>query len=496
MAIDFTMPKLGLTMEEGTILEWLVPDGSEVVDGAPVLVIQTDKVETEVNVIGSGRLVQVAAIGDTLACGDVVGRLLADGETASGSDAGPAPSSAAPAPVTAPAPSPASLNGQHPADPAGDTRRFVSPNARRVAAELGVDIAAVRGTGPGGRVVSEDVEEFATRSPEPAPVPAATAPTTAVAPSSSGPTGSSRPFGGGSTVAATFAARSLADLLGIAEVAADPRDGRVSRDDVARHVRQLLAQRSAAPATPSSAAAEPSQTPTHVEPMRGIRGTIARRMHQSLQEMAQLTLTTDADVDAVLADRARRKKRAAKQAKKHEGTGKEVAPVPGITDYVIAAAARALRDHPHVNAQITPDGVAYLPGIHVGLAVALPGGLVVPVVRNADELSLADLTAETTRLATAARAGKLALDDLEGGTFSVTALGMFGVDAFTPVINPPNVAILGVGRIREELVPTSSGPATVHRATLSLTWDHRAFDGVPAAEFAQAVVANLADLDD
>lgn len=487
MPTDFTMPKLGLTMEEGTILEWLVADGSEVADGAPVLVIQTDKVETEVNVIGSGRLHHVAAVGDTLSCGELVGRLLSADE-AVGDVA-----DATPAAVAALASSPSvdsRLNGDRPARPAGDEGRlFVSPNARRVAAELGVDVTAVHGTGPGGRVVSEDVEEFAAHSPAPAPAPAADAARSA-APSPARATAS------GPTALATFAARSLADLLGvdIADVAADPRDGRVSRDDVARHVRGLLSAGRSEPGRAEAGVAASTQEPTHVEPMRGMRGTIARRMHQSLQEMAQLTLTTEADLDGVMADRSRRKKRALKQAKKHDRTGNDAPAVPGITDYVIAAAAKALRDHPHVNAQITPDGVAHLPGIHVGLAVALPGGLVVPVVRDADQRSLADLAAETTRLATAARAGKLGLDDLEGGTFSVTALGMFGVDAFTPVINPPNVAILGVGRIREVLAPSSSGVVTVHRATLSLTWDHRAFDGVPAAEFAQAVVANLSEL--
>ena len=250
-----------------------------------------------------------------------------------------------------------------------------------------------------------------------------------------------------------------------------PATGSVTRDGVARHVRGLLA-RPAAGAAPAA-----GQTPTEVVPMRGMRGTIAKRMHQSLQEMAQLTLTMDADLDGVVADRQRRK-----------AAGGEV---PGFTDYVIAAVAAALRDHPHVNAQVTPEGVAYLPAIHVGLAVALPGGLVVPVVRDADRRTLDDIAVETTRLATAARDGRLTLEELEGGTFSVSALGMFGVDAFTPVINPPNVAILGVGRVRQELALVPTGLTTVHRATLSLTWDHRAFDGAPAAEFTRSVVGAL-----
>ena len=468
MPTEFRMPKLGLTMEEGTIVEWLVPDGGAVTDGSPVLVIETDKVETEVNVIGSGRLQHVAGVGDTLACGEVVGLLLVGDEagTSTAPTADVTSTAAMPhePPATATASPSAAAAGVNGA--AGDGgRRLVSPNARRVAAALGVDVGRVTGTGPGGRVVAEDVEAFAATSPA-----APEAPEQTVV-ASARPGEPSRPTGDDGTLA-TFAARSLADLLGvdIRAVATDARDGRATRDDVARHVRGLLASKTA----PAPAAA---QVPTTVVPLRGMRGTIAKRMHQSLQEMAQLTLTMDAELDAVVADRERR--RAGGVA-------------PGFTDYVIAAAARALRDHPHVNAQITPDGVAHLPGIHVGVAVAVPGGLVVPVVRDADRRPLADLAGETSRLAAAARDGGLTLADLEGGTFSVTALGMYGVDAFTPVINPPNVAILGVGRLRQELALVASGLTTVHRATLSLTWDHRAFDGVPAAEFTRSVVGALA----
>jgi pyruvate dehydrogenase E2 component (dihydrolipoamide acetyltransferase) len=134
-----------------------------------------------------------------------------------------------------------------------------------------------------------------------------------------------------------------------------------------------------------------------------------------------------------------------------------------------------------------------LPEVHVGLAVALDEGLVVPVVRNADELDLQTLSTTTSRLAAAARNGTLDLTDMEGGTFSVTALGMFGVDSFTPVINPPNTAILGVGRLREDLVLVDGELTSTTRITLSLTWDHRAFDGAPAATFAKTIVDLLAN---
>jgi len=200
-------------------------------------------------------------------------------------------------------------------------------------------------------------------------------------------------------------------------------------------------------------------------------------MSASLREMAQLTLTMDADMDAVVADRA---------ARGLDG------PAPSYTDYVIAAAARALRAHPDLNAQVTPDGIAILPDVHVGMAVAVDGGLLVPVVRHADTLALGAIATTTSRLATAARAGTLGLDDLDGGTFSVTALGMFGVDTFTPVINPPNAAILGVGRLRDDVTVSDGQIVVVKRLTLSLTWDHRVVDGAPAAQFCKAIVEALA----
>jgi pyruvate dehydrogenase E2 component (dihydrolipoamide acetyltransferase) len=294
------------------------------------------------------------------------------------------------------------------------------------------------------------------------------------------------PIGSGGGAPATAAGRNLADLLGIdvAVVAPDPIEHRVTRESVALHVRQLLA--AAAPTPAATTQAPPAvvppaatQEPTSTVRLSGMRGTIARRMHDSLTQMAQLTLFMDADLDAVVADRERRKA--------------DGAP-PSYTDYVIAAAARALGDHPLVNSQITADGVALLPTAHVGMAVALDNGLIVPVIHDTVGLDLDQLSAESTRLATAARVGSLDLADLEGGTFSVSTLGGFGVDGFTPVINPPNTAILGVGRLRDDLKLTAKGRAkATKRLTLSLTWDHRAFDGAPAAAFCRSIVELLTD---
>jgi pyruvate dehydrogenase E2 component (dihydrolipoamide acetyltransferase) len=371
--------------------------------------------------------------------------------------------------------------------PRREGRLFASPNARRVAKELGIDIETVIGSGPEGRITSEDVEEAHKNPNAPRAVSGSapsSAPAIAVAPilSSSG------------NVLATAAARQLAELLGVdlAQVPYDATDGRVTKDGVAAFVRARLTTTQTASKETSSAEksttvlAPASQTPTSIKKISGMRGTIAKRMQSSLQDMAQLTLHMDADLDAIVEDRESRK------SSSHGDNSSNS--LPGFTDYVIAAAARALKLHPIVNSQVTAEGIALLPEIHVSMAVALPEGLIVPVIKNTTSLDLSTLAAETKRLSGAAREGKLGLGELEGGTFSVSTLGMFGVDGFTPVINPPNTAILGVGRLRDDVVVSKKGKvSTVKRMTLSLTWDHRVFDGAPAAEFCKSIVDLLAD---
>lgn len=461
MATEFIMPKLGLTMEEGTILEWLVAHGDQIQPGTPVLRIETDKVESDVESSTAGRIHLSGEIGQSYPCGAVIGYVLAEGE------APPQSTSSSSNPVRAhddKIQAPAATSQQRelartdqPVDQNG--RRFISPNAYRIAATLGVDLTTVTGSGPNGRIVSEDVEEAATRQP----IPVENIASSATAQTS-----------------ATAAARQLADLLGIdlRQVPHAPGQSRIERDDVAAYVRQRLARLSeSGVATTTSSSA----TGSGVKKMSAMRNTIAKRMHASLQEMAQLTLHMDADFDEVIDHR---------DGQRHN----EV--TPGLTDYVLAAAGRALSQHRYVNSHIVDGGLAEIPDIHIGLAVAVPGGLVVPVIRHCDRKSLFDIARDSKRLATSAREGRMQLEDLEGGTFSVTALGMYGVDGFTPVINPPNAAILGVGRLRDDVVVKKKGKvSTVKRLTLSLTWDHRVFDGAPAAEFCRTVVELLQDPD-
>lgn len=208
-----------------------------------------------------------------------------------------------------------------------------------------------------------------------------------------------------------------------------------------------------------------------------MRGTIARRMHASLQEMAQLTHGYEVRMDAVVSLRDRLKE---------EWTDSDL-PVPSINDFLLKAAALALREHPLLNATVREDGIHLLDEIHLGFAVAVPGGLMVPVIEDAVALPLPEVARRSRSLAQAAREGRISPAQLEGATFTVTSLGGYGVDFFTPVINPGNVAILGVGRLRDGVEWVDDRPLRTRVLTLSLTFDHRAVDGAPAAEYLRTV---------
>jgi pyruvate dehydrogenase E2 component (dihydrolipoamide acetyltransferase) len=266
-------------------------------------------------------------------------------------------------------------------------------------------------------------------------------------------------------VPAAPAARRLAREHGIdlSDVAGTGRGGRITREDVQR---AIDAREAPVPAVESI-------------PIRGMRKTIAQRMHQSLQDMAQVTLVTEADVTDLVARR---------EALKAELT-------VSFTDLILRAAALSLKEHPHINATATGDEIQLHPAIHIGVAVALDDGLQVPVVRDVDQKTLAEIARTTAALAEKARAGKLASEDVAGGTFTVTNLGTYDVDAFTPIINPPQVAILGVGRIVEK--PAIHQGEITKRAmmTLSLTFDHRIVDGAPAAAFLKDVKGRLENPD-
>jgi pyruvate dehydrogenase E2 component (dihydrolipoamide acetyltransferase) len=442
VAIEVLLPKLGLTMETGLIEEWLVSAGTLVQPGEPLMRLATDKVEVDVEAEAAGLFHPAVAQGSELPPGALVGWLLAEGEAV------PTPSAAAPsAPTAAPHPAEPVVAAEPGAltPPTQTGRQFVSPNARRVARERGVDVTQLRGTGPSGRVITADVID-ALEQPAVA----------ASAAQAQGP----------SVVSPLVRRDAVAAGVDLGAVPAGP-GGKIRRADVIA-------------AAARQGAAEPG-LPAQVIPLTGMRGVIASRMHASLQEMAQLTLGTDATMDAAVDLRARLKE---------QWSAAGIA-VPTITDFIVRAAALALVRHPRLNASVQEQTILVQSDINVGIAVALDDGLIVPVVKNADQLPLSSIAAETKRLAAGSRTGKLALPDLEGGTFTVSTLGSFGIDFFTPVITPGQVAILGVGRLRDSVRWDGATPVRTQVLTLSLTFDHRAVDGAPAADYLRAVVDQL-----
>lgn len=478
VAVEVLLPKIGLTMQEGTIDEWLVPTGTAVAEGDALLRLATDKVDVDVEAEAGGLFHPVVPAGATVPAGALIGWLLAEGEQPPDPGGTPMPGGAGAgdtAEATAAAVSGSSgtaapsRNGQPAALGPGD-RLLASPNARRVASGAGVDLTAVRGTGPGGRIVSEDVEEFLAAVAAAAPAPAVAQKSPAVL--SADPVLPS-------VLPVSPLVRRLAKERGIelSEVNGTGPGGRIRRSDLD----VLGPALEPAPARRSVAPRHTAPRPGDVLPLTGMRGTIARRMHASLQEMAQLTHGYEVRMDAVVTLRDRLKEEWADSG----------LPVPGLNDFLLKAAALALREHPLLNATVREDGVHLLDDIHLGFAVAVPGGLMVPVIEDAGALPLPEIARRSRALAEAAREGRISPAQLEGATFTVTSLGGYGVDFFTPVINPGNVAILGVGRLRDGVEWSDDRPLRTRVLTLSLTFDHRAVDGAPAAEYLRTVAELL-----
>ncbi len=425
MPVEVTMPKFGLTMQEGTIQRYFKAPGESVRAGEPLYEVETEKVLYEVEAPASGTL--AAALfpeGATVECGAVIAVIAESGEDAAaigaryGDGAGPRAGATAAMAAVAPARSsgagaaaaaPASSAAASAADDAG-ARRAISPVARKLAAELGVELAHVAGTGPGGRITREDVER------------------------------------------AAEAARSTASASASGASAASAAAG------------------AGAPAPAAAPAAGKPQARSI--PMRGMRKTIADRMSQSLRESAQLTITSEADVTPAVELRER-------LVRQFDFT---------YGDLLIQAVARALLRHPRMNSRLMQDAIAIMPQVNVGMAVALEDGLIVPVIVDADRKSLREIAAVTRELGERARAGKLRLEEVSGGTFTITNLGTYGVDAFTPIINTGETGILGVGRIIEKPVVHRGEIARRSMMTLSLTFDHRLIDGAPAAQFLQTAI--------
>jgi len=449
MPTEIYLIKSGMTMTEGIVEEWYIADGAAVQAGELLYRLETEKINLDVDAEASGIVRHLVAVGETREPGDVIGMIydaseeIPDTVSAQISTSGVEPDAPAPtAQITS--------TQQANADASRDGRIFSSPAARRLAGELGVDFQQATATGPGGRIVEADVARLAEQPP------AVQDPTTDTSPKASSPV-----------------ARKLARELNVdlAQVTGTGPGGRITKEDV--ELAQAAPARSAAKVGGTAMADE---LVTH----SGMRKTIARRMHESLQEMAQLSMDMDVVMDDAVKLRAQLVEEWAAEGIK-----------PGYNDLVIRACAKALETHRLMNSSFTDSALEVHGDINLGMAVALDEGLIVPVVKNANLLGMKALCTETARLARAARDNALTVDDLQNGTFTVSALGMFGVDAFTPIINSPQAGILGVNRLRDDVRFEDNTPVKTRVMRLSLTWDHRVLDGAPAAQFLQSVKSLL-----
>jgi pyruvate dehydrogenase E2 component (dihydrolipoamide acetyltransferase) len=400
MATEVKLPRLGQGMESGTIVKWLKSEGEPVEKGEPLYELDTDKVTQEVEAEASGVLLKIAIPEGEVEVGKTIGFIGEQGEAVAAEEA-PAkaekPKEApkrekeepAPAAESQPAPSNGSANG----------RIKASPLARRIARERGVDLAQIRGTGPDGRIVAEDVER-AQAEPE------------------------------------TVASNSL--------LQAPVRSGEIES-----------------------------------RPLSKIRKTIARRLTEAWTVPAfQLTVNVDMS-------------RANELVTKQRELNPDVRIT--VTDVLTKLSAQALMRHRDMNVQYSDDALLVFPNADVGIAVAAPQGLVVPVVRAAERLTIAQIAQVRGDLVGRARDGKLRAEDLEGGTFTISNLGMYDIDQFIAVLNPPQASILAVGSTRDQVVPRDGDLHILPLMTMTLTCDHRAVDGATGAEFLRTLKAFLED---
>ncbi|MCP4644898.1 MAG: 2-oxo acid dehydrogenase subunit E2 [bacterium] len=449
---EIKLPQLGQSVEEATIVTWLKQEGDAVKTGDPLFTVQTDKAEIECESSGTGVLrkvlvepdIEVAVMTVVALVGDAdeplpdldqykVDSAPAPAPTAAAEPA-PAPAQpAAPAPVAAPAPPVAPPVAQGPAS-------AISPRARRRAAELGVDPAQATGTGAGGRVMEADVEALA------------------------------KHYAPGRI---TPAAKRVAEQRGIdiAQIAGTGINGKITKQDV-------LAAKPVRTPRPGPQVPPPASGEVRSVPLTPMRRIIAERMGESKYSAPHYYVTVEVDMSEAVAYR------------------KSLRPLRiSFNDLVMFATAQAIREYPMVNARWTGDAIEELGDVNLGFAVALPDGLIVPVVRQVQNLDLEGLNNATKALAEKARTGKLTPDDYSGSTFTISNLGAFGVDQFTAIINQPDSAILAVGRIKDRPVVVDGGIHVRPIMNLTLSSDHRVIDGAVAAQFMGALREILEEAD-
>lgn len=424
MPTEILMPALSPTMEEGTLAKWLVKEGDEISSGDIIAEIETDKATMEFEAVDEGVIGKILIDEGTegVSVNTPIAVLLEDGESADdiGSvSAAPAAAAAEAAPAEAPAAAPAAAPA--PAAPKGadGSRIFATPLARRIAADKGLDLSQIKGSGPHGRIVKADVEN-ATAAPKPAAAPASVA---AKAPAAAAPTGPAT-----ETVLKMYESRDFEEVK-----------------------------------------------------LDGMRKTIAARLSEAKQTIPHFYLRRDIQLDALLKFRSQLNKQL-------EGRGVKLS----VNDFIIKAVANALQQVPACNAVWAGDRVLQLKSSDVAVAVAIEGGLFTPVLQDADMKSLSALSTEMKDLAARARERKLAPHEYQGGTFAISNLGMFGIDNFDAIVNPPHAGILAVGTGVKKPVVGDDGELTVATVmSVTMSVDHRVIDGALGAELLKAIVDNL-----
>jgi pyruvate dehydrogenase E2 component (dihydrolipoamide acetyltransferase) len=476
MPIAVIMPKYEMTQETGTVSSWLKAEGDFVRKGEPILEIETDKVSMEVEASADGTLVAIAVgPGEVVPVGQPIAYLVRAGETW-------------PAPASAPALPPAQPGRELQAKVPPQPTVTASPVAVRMATELGIDLSAVTGTGSHGQVTRKDIESYLNDTGATIAQPTEGAAKPVI--------GNGFSDEGDAHVRAVPAARRLARELGVdlKQVRGTGPAGRIQSTDVHAFAAEAaeaassatldaLSAPAGAPATPLPArpqqALVPAGSPTvrRMIPLTNIRRTIAERMLASVRDAPQFTVSVDTDMTRALAIVEDLK--AGATADKPRVT---------LTVLLIRACAWALAQHPEANSAFVDGQIAEWDEVNVGVATAIDAGLIVSVVRGADRLGMRAIAAQLADLTTRAREGRLKLEDLQGGTFTLSNLGMFGIDRFTAILNPPQAAILAVGRIAKRAVVVDDDRVVVRPvSTLTLTADHRVLDGASAARFVATI---------
>lgn len=448
MAQEVLMPKLGLTMTEGTIEEWKHKEGDSVKKGDILFSVATDKLTNDVEAEADGVLLKILLPeGETAPCKAVIayigeaGEVIAEGGASAESTSAQAPASSA---AAVPAKTPAVTR-----DPG--TPVLASPAAKKLAKEKGVDLALIAGTGPKGRITLEDVEAYLT-APE---------------------AGESA-----AEVKTSPLAAKLAEELGV-DVSKIQTDGRVMKADVLTAAGVCTAA-PAAEAVPAISTGDNDEAPVKVNPLRR---SIAANMSNSWHTSPRVTYTFAVDVTAMKALRAK-----LKDSLKEQGIKLT------YNHILMKVVAKALMEFPDVNASFADNMLTRHKHVNMGLAVAKGDGLIVPNVKNADSKSLAEIAKETEALIEATRSGKIDMKDMTGGTFTISSLGPYGVRSFSPIINQPELAILGVCDIVDTPIVCNGEIVIRPMMNLCLTADHRVVDGVMASKFMKRVVELLENL--